>query len=77
MKIQILGSGCPNCRKLEANTLEALKELGLQAEVEKVTDMDRIMEFHVMMTPGLVVDGVVRSAGKVLNRKQIIDILKA
>lgn len=76
MKIKILGSGCSNCKKLEANVNEALKTSGIQAEIEKVTDIDKIMEYGVMMTPALVVDEVVKSAGKVLNKEQIIKILK-
>jgi len=76
MKIQILGSGCPNCKRLEENTREALKSAGIEAEIEKITDIDKIMDFGVMMTPALAVDGVVKSTGKVLNSKQIIDVLK-
>ncbi len=76
MKIQILGSGCPNCKKLEANTIEAIKAMGIEAEIEKVTDIDKIMEFGVMMTPGFVVDGTVKSVGKVLKKEQIIQILR-
>jgi small redox-active disulfide protein 2 len=76
MKLQILGTGCPKCRQLEANAREALKSLNLQAEVEKVTDLDAIMNMGVMMTPGLAVDGVVRSAGKVLGKEEIARILQ-
>jgi small redox-active disulfide protein 2 len=75
MKIQILGSGCPNCQKLAANAEEAVKELGLNASVEKVTDSDTITEMGVMMTPGLAVDGEVRSTGKVLSAEQIRELL--
>jgi small redox-active disulfide protein 2 len=76
MKLQILGTGCPKCRQLEANAREALKSLNLQAEVEKVTDLDAIMNMGVMMTPSLAVDGVVRSAGKVLGKEEIARILQ-
>jgi len=76
MKIQILGSGCPNCRRLEANAIEALRALGIQAEIEKITDMDKIMEFGVMMTPALAIDGVVKSSGKVLTKEQIMALLQ-
>jgi small redox-active disulfide protein 2 len=76
MKIQVLGSGCPNCKKLEANVRVALDESGIQAEIEKVTDIDKIMEFGVMMTPALAIDGEVKSMGKVLNSNQIIEFLK-
>jgi small redox-active disulfide protein 2 len=76
MKIQILGSGCPKCRMLEANARQAVNELSLQADIEKVTDIDRIMEMGVMMTPALAVDGVVKSSGKLLSASQIAEYLK-
>lgn len=76
MKIQILGTGCPKCRQLEANAKEALKSLNLEAAVEKVTDLDEIMNMGVMMTPGLAIDGVVKSAGKVLGREEIARLLQ-
>jgi small redox-active disulfide protein 2 len=65
VKLQILGTGCPKCRKLTANAEAAARELGIEYELEKVTDIPRIMEFGVMMTPALVVDGAVKVAGKV------------
>ena len=64
-KIQILGTGCPKCRKLTEVSEAAAKELGLSYELEKVTDLRRIAEFGVMFTPALVVDGQVKVAGKV------------
>jgi small redox-active disulfide protein 2 len=76
MKVQILGTGCPKCHQLEANAREALQSLNLQAEMEKVTDLDAIMNMGVMMTPGLAVDGVVKSAGKVLGKEEIARILQ-
>ncbi len=76
MKIQILGGGCPNCKKLEANAREAITALGINAEVEKITDIDQIMSFGVMMTPALAIDGVVKSSGKVLSKEQIIELLR-
>lgn len=76
MKIQILGSGCPNCKKLEANAREAIAALGINAEIEKITDIDQIMNFGVMMTPALAIDGVVKSSGKVLSKEQIMELLK-
>jgi small redox-active disulfide protein 2 len=76
MKVQILGSGCPNCKRLEANAAEAIKVSGIPAEIEKVTDIEKIMEMGVMMTPALAVDGIVKSAGRVLSRDQIIPYLK-
>lgn len=64
-KIQILGTGCAKCQKLGAVADEAARALGLAYEIEKVTEFDRIMGFGVMCTPALVVDGVVKVAGKV------------
>jgi len=77
MKIQILGTGCPKCRALEANAREALKALNLEAAVEKVTDLDQIMGMGVMMTPGLAIDGAVKSVGKVLGKEEIARLLQA
>jgi small redox-active disulfide protein 2 len=65
MKIQILGSGCAKCRSLTAVTEQAAQDLGLDYELEKVTDVTRYAEFGVMFTPALVVDGVVKLSGKV------------
>lgn len=76
MKIEILGTGCAKCKALEANTKEALKQIGGFHSVEKVEDIAKIMEYGVMSTPGFVVDGVVKSTGKLLNVNQIVDILK-
>lgn len=64
-KLQILGTGCPKCKKLTELTEEAANEMGIEYEIEKVTDINEIMEMGIMMTPGLVVDGVVKVAGKV------------
>lgn len=71
MKIQILGTGCPKCKQLEANAREAIAKKGISAEIEKVTDIDQIMEMGVIMTPALVIDGEVKSVGKVLSPDQI------
>jgi small redox-active disulfide protein 2 len=65
MKIQILGSGCAKCRTLTEVTEKAARDLGLDYELEKVTDMKRYPDFGVMFTPALVVDGVVKLSGKV------------
>ena len=70
-KIQILGTGCPKCRTLTANAEAAVKELGIEATVEKVEKIADIMKFNVMVTPALVVDGQVKSAGKVLSAEDI------
>ncbi|HMP75004.1 MAG TPA: thioredoxin family protein [Kiritimatiellia bacterium] len=66
-KIQILGTGCPKCTTLAAHAEEAVKELGIKATIEKVEKITDIMKFGIMTTPGLVVDGAVKSAGKVLS----------
>lgn len=76
MKIQILGRGCINCQKLEENAKMAITELGIQAEIEKITNIDTIIEMGVMRTPGLAIDGVVRSSGKVLSKNEIVEIIK-
>ena len=75
MKIEILGVGCRKCKQLTANAEAAVKELDIQAEIGKVTDIDKITEYGVMMTPALAVDGVVVSSGKVLNKEEIKKIL--
>lgn len=75
MKVQVLGSGCPKCKKLEERVEEAVAALGLECEIEKVTEINEIVKFGVMMTPGLVVDGEVKSAGKLLSVEEIKDLL--
>jgi len=73
--LQILGSGCPKCNKLAEATEEAAKSLGLEYRMEKVTDIRSIMNFGVMMTPALAVDGIVKVSGKVPSAKEIREIL--
>jgi small redox-active disulfide protein 2 len=75
MKIQILGKGCASCEKLAENTEVAARELGIEYQLEKVTDLKEIMRHGVMLTPGLVVDGEVKSVGKVLSSEQIKELL--
>ena len=70
-KLQILGTGCSKCATLTANTEAAAKELGGEYEIEKVTELRRIMEFGVMTTPALAVDGVVKVAGRVPTPTEI------
>ena len=70
-RIQILGAGCPKCKLLTANAEAAVKALGVEATVEKVEKIVDIMKFAVMTTPALVVDGQVKSAGKVLSAEDI------
>jgi len=74
-KIQILGTGCPKCQKLAANAEQAAKGLGIEFEIEKVTDIQKITSFGVMMTPGLAIDGEVKSAGRVLTVDEIKKVL--
>jgi len=71
MKIEILGVGCPKCKQLTANTEAAVKELNIAAEIFKVVDIGKIVEYGVMTTPALAVDGTVVSAGKVLSKDEI------
>ena len=70
-KIQILGTGCPKCKKLAENAEAAAKAAGVEYTIEKVTDINEIMKFGVMMTPGLAVDGDVKTAGKVPTAAEI------
>jgi small redox-active disulfide protein 2 len=76
MKIQILGTGCPKCKKLAEAAEAAAKDLQLDYELEKVTDINAIMAFGVMMTPALAVDGEVKVAGKVPSPDELEKILK-
>ncbi|MDD5697582.1 MAG: thioredoxin family protein [Victivallaceae bacterium] len=76
MKIQILGTGCPKCKKLAENAEAAAKELGLDFELEKITGINEIMRFGVMMTPALAVDGEVKTVGKVPSVEEIKQWLK-
>jgi small redox-active disulfide protein 2 len=71
IKIQILGPGCSKCNKLAQRTEEAVKDLGIEYELEKVTAIDRIMQYDVMVTPALVVDGNVKFSGKVPSVDEI------
>ncbi len=75
MKIKILGTGCPNCQKLEKNTTQALSELKLEAQVEKITDIEKIMSYGVMSLPAIVVDEKVLSYGAVLSVEEIKKLL--
>ncbi|MCX8021257.1 MAG: thioredoxin family protein [Syntrophorhabdaceae bacterium] len=75
MKIQILGTGCAKCVKLAENAEKAAKELGVDFEIEKVVDINRILDFGVMMTPGLAIEGEVKSVGKVLSVEEIKKIM--
>jgi small redox-active disulfide protein 2 len=70
-KIQILGTGCPKCKKLAETAEEAAKQLGIEYELEKVSDIQDIMNFGVMMTPALAVDGEIKVAGKIPSIDEI------
>lgn len=67
MRIEVLGTGCPKCRKLTENVTRAAQELGIECEIEKVTELAEIVAHGVMMTPALVVDGRVEAVGSVLD----------
>ncbi len=74
-KIQILGTGCVKCMKLAENAEKAAKELGIEFEIQKVQDIKEIMNYGVMMTPGLAIDGQVKAVGKVLSVEEIKKLL--
>lgn len=76
MKIQILGTGCPSCIKLAENAKQAATEAGVEFEIEKVTDINEITAFGVMMTPAIAIDGQVKSFGKVPSPEEIKRFLK-
>lgn len=76
MKLQILGTGCAKCNALAQATEQAAQALGVPYELEKVTDLNRIMSFGVMMTPALVVDGQVKVVGKVPNVTELKTLLQ-
>lgn len=76
MLIKILGSGCARCKRLEQLTRDALVEIGVEADIEHVTEMDKIMAYPVMGTPALVVDEVVKVAGRMPSRGELISWLQ-
>jgi len=76
MKIQILGTGCPKCNQLYENAKQAAAELTIDAELEKVTDLNDIMAFGVMVTPALAIDGQVKTSGKVLSAEAIKEMIQ-
>ncbi len=77
MKIEVLGPGCVKCKQLTANAQKAVAELGVDATVEKVEDLQEMMKYRVLSTPALVVDGTVKSIGRVLSPEAIKDLLRA
>lgn len=76
MKIEILGTGCTKCQTLLHVTKEAVAKSGKFAQIEKVEDIVQIMHYGVMSTPALVIDGVVKSSGKVLSVEEVLALLK-
>jgi len=75
MIIKILGTGCPKCKKLEENAKEAVRQTGILAEVQKVSNINDIMKYDIALTPALVVDEKVKSSGKVLSIERIKNII--
>ncbi|MBD3790235.1 MAG: TM0996/MTH895 family glutaredoxin-like protein [Campylobacterales bacterium] len=75
MKIEILGTGCAKCKALEEATKQAVAKSGTFAQIEKVEDIMKIMEYGVMSTPGLVIDGKVVSTGKLLSVDEIVNLM--
>ncbi len=75
-KIEILGTGCAKCNKLEELSKQAAEEMGISYEINKVNDINRIMEYGVMITPALVVNGVVKSSGKLPSLEEIKKLIK-
>lgn len=71
LNIKILGTGCANCKRLEALTRKVVADLALEAEIEKVTSMDEIMKFPILATPGLVLNGEVLSSGRIPAESEI------
>lgn len=76
MRIEVLGTGCPKCHKTKENIEAALNELGKEAEVVEIKDLKSIADYGVMMTPAVVIDGEVVSAGKAPSVEQVKDFLK-
>jgi len=75
MNIKILGTGCTKCKSLEQSVRDTVKEMGIEADISKVEDIMKIMEYGIMKTPGMVIDEKVVSAGKLLSKDQIKELL--
>lgn len=76
MKIQVLGTGCKRCVELYTNVEEALKRCGIDAELEKIQDISKIVEMGVLMTPGIAIDGMVVASGRLFSVEEIIGLLE-
>lgn len=77
MEIKILGTGCAKCNKLEELVREAVGELGVDADIIKITDLNEILEYDIMLTPGLVVDGEIICSGRLPKKDEILNWLQA
>jgi small redox-active disulfide protein 2 len=75
MKVKVLGTGCPNCKRLEKATREALEEMGVEATLTKVTDMVDILSYNIPATPGLVIDGKVVSYGRIPPKDELTSMI--
>lgn len=76
MEIKVLGPGCPKCKKLAESTQQAVEEMGIQAEVIKVEDINEILKYDIISTPGIVVNGKVIHSGRIALKKEIIKLLQ-
>ena len=76
MKIEVLGTGCAKCKALEAVAKEAITQIGGFHQVEKVEDITKIMEYGVVSTPSLVIDGEIKSTGKLLTVEEVVKLIK-
>lgn len=75
MKLKILGTGCTKCHQLRDNTRRAVKELGIEADIEEIKDINRILDYPILTTPGLVIDGEVVVSGRVAESTEIKELL--
>ncbi|MGI6575149.1 MAG: thioredoxin family protein [bacterium] len=76
MKVKVIGPGCKKCQSLEEKVRDIINQLGIRAEVEKVRDLKQIIDYGVLLTPALVIDGEVKVSGRIPNEKEIIDWLQ-